>query len=256
MKAQFKYAFLAGLFFRGPVFAVIFIINTVFLILGSFRILPLPAQITAVSLGGVSIAVMAAGCIIGDIAIGRRMFNAQEAYLHALTPVPRWKTLLAGIITMTVLDFVTMFYVIFTEVWLSLNMVNSFSNVWEMMATAAGENPEMTMMIILLGVLLIAVYILVLTVIMFSVTAKKSFLFKKPASGFLAFLLACGCFYIATLLQLLIAPFSHVERYLFMIMITPNVTGIAIPFLIALTLLEAAGLFLLTSKLMERKINL
>jgi len=256
MKAQFKYAFLAGLYFRGPAFAVIFIMNAVFTILGSLGALPIPAQITAVSLGGVAIAVMLAGCIIGDISIGRRMFNAQEAYLHALTPVPRWKTLLASIITMAVLDLGTMFFVIFSEVWLSLNLANSFSNVWGMMAAAAGENPEITAHIILLCVLFAAVYILILTVIMFSVTAKKSFLFKMPASGLLAFLTACGCFYIATLLQLLIAPFSHVERYLFMIIITPNVTGIALPFLIVLTLLETAGLFVLTSKLLERRINL
>jgi len=254
MKAQFKYAFLAGLYFRGPVFAAIFIMNGVFLILGTLGLLPIPALITAVSLGGVAIAVMMTACIIGDIHIGRRMFASPESYLHALTPVPRWKTLLASIITMTVMDLITMAYVIYTEVCLSFILAGG--NIWGQIWEAARQNPEMVTYIIMLTILLIAVYTFILMVIMFSVTAKKSFLFKVPASGFLAFLIACGCLYIASLLQLLIAPFSHVQRYLFMIMITPSAIGIAIPFLIALTLLETAGLFVLTSKLMERKINL
>jgi len=253
MKAQFKYALLAGLYFRGPVFAVIFIMNTVFTILGFAGVLPLAAQITAVSLGGIGIAVMLAGCIIGDIHIGKRLFASPESYLHALTPVPRWKTLFASIVTMTALDLFTIAFVIFTQVCMSLNLAGE--NVWSHIGAYFRENPEMISLVIHLSVLLLAFYILALTIIMFSITIKKSVFFKTPASGLLAFLTACGCFYIANLLQLLIAPFSYVERYLFMIMITP-VSGTAIPFLIILTLAEAAGLFILTSKLLERRINL
>jgi len=58
MKVQFKYAIRAGLYARGPVFAVIFIMELIFIVLGSLGILPLAAQITAVSLGGTAIAVM------------------------------------------------------------------------------------------------------------------------------------------------------------------------------------------------------
>ena len=253
MKAQFKYAFLAGLFFRGPVFIVIFILNTVFIILGSAGLLPFAAHVTAVSLGGIALAVMLTACIIGDIAIGRRMFLMPEAYLHALTPVPRRKTLFASIITMAVMDLISIAFVVFTQVWLSLNLAGI--SIWNLIREASGGNPDMVTYIIMLCLLMVSFYILTLNVIMFSVTVKKSFFFKIPASGLLAFLSACGCFYAAGLLQLLIAPFSEVSRYLFMIIITP-VSAIAIPLLIALTLLEAAGLFILTSKLMERKINL
>ena len=253
MKAQFKYAFLAGLYFRGPLFAVIFLMNTVFTLLGFAGVLPFAAQVTAVSLGGIGIAVMLAGCIIGDIHIGRRLFASSESYLHALTPVPLWKTLFASIVTMTALDLFTMAFTIFTQVCMSLNLAGE--NAWLAIGGYLKENPKMISFIIILSLLLLALYILSLTIIMFSITMNKSVLFKTPASGFLAFLTACGCFYIASLLQLLIAPFSYVERYLFMIMITP-VSGAAIPFLIALTFIEAAGLFILTSKLLERRINL
>jgi len=253
MKAQFKYAFLAGLYLRGPVFAVIFLMNTVFTLLGFAGALPFAAQVTAVSLGGIGIAVMLAGCIIGDIHIGKRLFASPESYLHALTPVPRWKTLFASIVTMTALDIFTMAFAIFTQVCMSLNLAGG--NVWREISGYFSENPDMTAFIIAGAMLLFALYLLSLTIIMFTITMKNSVFFKIPASGLLAFLTACGCFYIASLLQLLIAPFSYVERYLFMIMITP-VSGAAIPFLITLTLLEAAGLFVLTSKLLERKINL
>jgi len=253
MKAQFKYAFMAGLYFRGPVFAVIFVMNTVFTLLGFLGVLPLPAQVTAVSLGGVAIAVMAAACIIGDIHIGRRMFASPESYLHALTPVPRWKTLLASVITMAALDILTMAFSIFTEVCMSLNLAGK--NVWLIIREYIRANPEIITYIIIGALLLIAVYLLALMIIMFCITMKKSLLFKIPASGLLAFLLGCGCVYAANLLQLLLAPFSYVERYLFMIIITPQ-GGTAFWVLTALTLLEAAGLFVITSKLMERKINL
>ena len=253
MKAQFKYAFLAGLYFRGPVFAVIFLMNTVFVILGFAGVLPLAAQITAVSLSGVAIAVMTAGCIIGDIHIGRRMFASPESYLHALTPVPRWKTLLAGIVTMTVLDILTMLFTIFTQVCISLNLAGKTAT--QAIEDFFRSNPETISYIFLMALLLTALYFLTLMIIMFCITMKKSVFFKIPASGLLAFLTACACVYVASLLQLLIAPFSYVQRYMFLIIITP-VSGIALPLLIVLTLLEAAGLFILTSKLMERRINL
>ena len=76
-----------------------------------------------------------------------------------------------------------------------------------------------------------------------------------PVPGLLAFLLACGCFYIVSLLQLVLAPFSEIQRY-GLIFILSIGHGAAIPVYILLTLLEAAVLFVLTSKLMERKMNI
>jgi uncharacterized RDD family membrane protein YckC len=91
-------------------------------------------------------------------------------------------------------------------------------------------------------------------VINLSITAKKSLLFSVPASGLLAFLLACACFYVISLLQLLLIPFGTVQRYGLLILL--NLGSNALPFYALLTLLEAAALFVITSKLMERKINL
>jgi len=253
MKAQFKYAFLAGFFLRAPAFAVIFIINTVFIILGSAASLPYPAHITAVSLCGISIAVMFAANIAGDVSIARRMFSAPGAYLDMLTPVPRRKILLASVITMTLMDLITMTYVITAQVWLTFNMIGDSMHklFWDNVRIHSEYLPYISAMI----VLAIAAYILFLMIILFCVTMKKSVFFKLPASGFLAVLLAFACLYAVSLLQIVLLPFGEIHRYGLLMLLSFN-SPAALPVYILLTLLEAAGLFVLTSKLLERKINL
>jgi hypothetical protein len=254
VKAQFKYAFLTGLHTRGAVFAVIFLMNLVFIILGSLGWLPFAAHITAVSLGGVAIAVMLAANIISDVAVARRMFAAPEAYLYALTPAPRRKTLLASLITMMTLDIVTMAVVITGEVWLSMNLAGR--GLWRTIGDAIRRNigAREALYIFWTILLLFVGYMLYMLIILFSVAAKKSVFFKLPASGLLAFLLACGCFFAVNLSQFLFAPFGTVWRY--GIFFTITVSNAAMPAYILLLLLQATGLFVLTSKLMERKMNI
>jgi hypothetical protein len=252
MKAQFKYAFRTGLSFRGAAFAVIFVIDAAFIALGSLGLLPFAAMVTAVSLGGVAISVMLVFNIIGDITVIRRMFVAPEAYLYALTPVPRRKILLASVIVTAILDIVTMAVVIAAEVWLSFILAGEqvWQNVWSFVST----NSSAFLQGLWYVPLLVAGYLLIMMVILFSQTAKKSILFNFPASRLLAFLLACACFYVVSLLQLILIPFGTVERYGLLILLTLG--NNALPFYALLTLLEATALFVITSKLMERKINL
>jgi len=54
---------------------------------------------------------------------------------------------------------------------------------------------------------------------------------------------------------LVLAPFGAVQRYSIFIVITLG-GGAAMPVLFLLTLLEAAVLFIITSKLMERRMNI
>ena len=252
MKAQFKYAFLSGIQIRVYFFAVIFVVDLTFIVLGSLGLLPAAALITAVSLGGVAIAAMFAANIIGDVAICRRMFSAPEAYLHALTPVPRWKTLLASVITMAALDIITMAFVIISEVWLSFNLAGIRGTVIEYFRTNVDAS------ILLYGLwaalLIIAGYLLTVTLILFCITAKKSILFKRPASGLLAFLLGCLCVYAISISQLILAPLGTISRYAIFIILT--FTSAVIPFYILLILADTAVLFVITAKLMERRINI
>jgi len=253
MKAQFKYAFLAGLNVRGAVFAVIFVINAVFIILGSLGFLPFAAHVTAVSLGGVAIALMFAADIGGDVFIARRMFSAPEAYLHALTPVHRRKILLASVIAMAAMDIVSMAVVITQEVWLSFNLAGD--NIGKIVLDAIRSEPSYLYYGIWFVLLLICGYLFLMMVVLFGITAKKSIFFKMPASSLLAFLLACACCYGFSLLQLVAFPFGSVQRYGIFIVITLGGEA-AFTLLITLFLLGAAILYVVTSKLMERRINL
>jgi hypothetical protein len=256
MKAQFKYAFRTGLSLRGGGFAVIFVMNTVFIALGSTEVLPIPGRITAVSLGGVAIAVMLVFDAIGDVAIWNRMYAAPGAYLYALTPVPRWKTLLASVIVITVLDFVTMAAVIFMEVWLSLNLAGVVTGldlvriIWDFMR----GNPEDMLRILVVCVFALAGYLMILMLILFCATVKRSVFYQKRVSWLLTALLAIATVYAVTLTPFLLAPFGTVSRWGFFFTVTVGDLGMFGDLL--LTFAEVAGLFVLTSKLMERKLNI
>jgi len=142
MKAQLKYAFRSGLSVRGPVFAVIFAMEFVFILLGSMALLPLSAKFVAVSLGGIAIAVMLAVNIYSDVNIFNRIFSPPEASLHALTPAPRRIVLLAGVIAAGALDIFTMTIVILGQIWLGILLAfnKAWNNIWYLILDAAHEN--------------------------------------------------------------------------------------------------------------------
>jgi hypothetical protein len=238
------------------VFAVIFVMNLAFIVLGSLNALPLAAHIIAVSLGGMAIAVMVAFNIIGDVMIARRMFTAPEAYLHALTPAPRRKILLASVITMAVLDIVTMAVVITGEVWLAMNLAGE--SMWRIVREAFRymDVGTGTLYVILVTLACLTGYLLILLVILFSATARKSIFYKKSASGALAFLLACGCFYAISLTPFLLMPFPLCGVFRWGAFFMVGFNGVGMFLYILLLCAEAAALFILTSKLMERKMNI
>ena len=252
MKAQFKYSFITGMHIRLPVFAVIAAMILIFGVLGSLGLLPEAAHITAVSLGGVAIAVMMTVGIMGDVSIARRMFRAPDAYLHALTPAPRGNTLLTSLVAMLTLDAVPLTAVIIGEIWLSFNLAGE--NVWRVVWSGIhGAWREILPWLWYIPCLLLG-YLLIVLVILFCVTVKKSLFYKKAASGFLSFLLGCGCFYLISLLYIVLAPFGWIER--FGVYITIHLSDVAVLPLTLLTALEVIGLFVLTAKLLERKINI
>ena len=252
MKAQFKYSFKAGLSIRIYAFAAIMLMNLAFIIPGALGLLPIAAQITAVSLSGTAIAVMFAFNIVGDVSITRRMFVAPGAYLYALTPEPRRNTLFSSVITMFVIDFVTMAATIISVVVLSFGLANRFTelNFWEMMLSNVSIFPYFVSQFLLI----VGFYLFLVMVILFCTSVRKSVLYNKPAGGFLAVVLAFGIFYLSTVLSLLLAPFGIVSRFGFFFSVSLGTIGV---FMYALLLiLQAAALFVLTSKLLERKLNI
>jgi hypothetical protein len=252
MRAHFKYTFKTELAVRGTAFAVIFVMDAVFIALGSLGLLPIAAMVIAMSLGGVAITVMLVFNIVGDVAIIRRMISVPEAYLYALTPSPRWKIILASASVTAILDIVTMAVVIMAEKWLTL--IVEGEKIWRYVKDYVSADNSAFLYRLWFLALLAAGYLLLLMVILFCITVYKSVLFRVPASGFLAFLLACVCIYVITLLQLALTPFGDLNRYGLVIIL--NLKENALPFYVLLTLLEASAFFAVTSKLMEKKVNL
>jgi len=254
MKAQFKYAFRAGMSVRLPAFAAIFLMNLVFIVLGLLFRLPEAAHITFVALSGTALAAMMAVNVIGDISIVGRIFAAPGAYLHALTPVPRRRTLLAGVIAMLVMDIITMAALIGGVVWLAANMDVFYGGLTEIADIAAGDFIVTVPETLQNAALLIAGYLLIVMVILFCITMGKSVFYQKRGGGWLTALLAVGIAYAVSLSPLILTPFGDVERFGAFFTVTPNAVGNVL--YILLILLEAAALFILTSRLLERRINI
>ena len=252
MKAQFKHALYAGGFTRLAIFMVIFVMNFVFILLGAVGLLPLAAQITAVSLSGVGISVMAVTNLIGDISIIRYRFASPRAYLYALTPVPRWKTLLASIVTIVVTDVVTMAASIFGVVMLALNLAGNY--VGDLFWNIISINPYKIMAGFWFCALAVAGYLLMLMVIIFCITLNKSLFYQKRGGGMLTALVAIGMLFAINISQIVLAPFGAVSRWGMHFTIYLGRFGIAMYALLLLA--EAAALFVITSKLMERKLNI
>jgi len=252
MKAHFKYI-IRGEMLRLTVFAVIFAVNLVFITLGLLGISPLAANIVAVSLSGTAIGVMAVFNIIGDISIINRMFKTPGAVFYALTPAPRKNRLLASIISMTVMDIVTMAISIIGVIILSINLGSHYTalSFTEMLRTADINIPGYS--IIPVALLLVG-YLYLIMLIVFCKAVRKSFLYNKPAGGLLAFLVALGVLYISNISTFLLVPFGTVNRFYTFFTIDLGFLGMGMYAL--LTFIITAVMFVLTARLMERKINI
>jgi hypothetical protein len=254
MKAQFKYNLMTGMSARGSVFLGLMLINMVFITLGSAGLLPQAAHIVGVSLCGVGLLLMMCVNLLCDIGIIRRMFSAPEAYTYALAPVHRGKMLFAGLATITLADMFTMGALVVAQVWLALNLAGR--GIWQFMWTTAfdGINAVELLFIVCLPLLVFAGYTLFVTVVVFCVALKNSLLYKMPAGWILAVFAGFGVFWVFSLADLVMIPFGGVQMHGMLINIT--VVGAGYPIYVALTFLKAAAVFVLTAKLMERRVNI
>ena len=254
MKAQFKYAFLSGLHVRGVIFAVIFLMNLVFVTLGALGLLPLAALITGVSLSGVAVGVMSITNIISDIGILRRLFAAPGAYLYALTPSPRWKTLLASVLAILIMDIVSMTVAITGVTWISLILAGNFFDL----SSISRYISLIDLPVILYGIGsvlgVIGGYLLLLMIILTCIVVNRSIFYQKRAGGLLTALFAIGTIYLLSLSSFLLAPFGTIYRDLWYF--TIHIGGAGVFAYGILIFIQAAALFAVSANLMERKLNI
>jgi len=227
--------------------------NLAFIIPGVFEVLPGAALITAVALSGTAIAVMAVFNVIGDISIGNSMFSTSGAPFYALTPAPRGNTLLASVIVMFVMDIITMAISIWGVIILSVNLATFYSGLTftQMMPDMSNVELQYVLLQFAWG---IALYFFIVMLIMFCRAFRKSVLYTKHAGGFLAFLVGVGIFYLSTVSTLLLAPFGTVTRLYGFFTVSLGPLGMGMYVLLLLIL--AAVMFVLTSRLIERKMNI
>jgi len=256
MKAQFKYIF-RGEALRLIAFAVIFTVNLVFIVLGALGISPLAARIVAVSLSGTAVGTMAIFNIIGDITIINRMFSPSAAVLHALTPAPRRDRLIASVISMTIMDLITMAVSITGVVILALGLGSYYTgeSISEMLSMGSYYgNYNFPGTAIIAAALLLAGYLYIIMLIVFCKSVRKSVLYNKPAGGFLAFLVAVGVVYVSNIATFLLLPFGTVHRFYASFVIHVGALGMGM--YAVLIFIITAVMFVITSRLMERKINI
>jgi hypothetical protein len=249
VKVPFKYALKAGVRTRGTVFAGIFAMNIVFVAISSAGQLPPAALIAAIALCGTGIGAMAVTNIISDISIIARLFSSPGAYLYALSPVPRGKTLLGSALAMMLMDIVTMAAVIPGTVYLSLRFVSDgladlvrdtiFSNGFSVFLWTVS--------------LAAAAYLLIMMSVMFAAALRKSVFYQKRGGLPLTILSVMGIYYLISLSYFLLAPFGAVSRFYWHFTITLD--GFGAVLYILLTLAQAAALYVMTSRLMERRVN-
>ena len=254
MKAQFKYTFINGLYVRGTIFAVIFLINLVFITLGALGLLPLAAMITGVSLSGVAVGVMSVTNIVSDIGILRRLFSAPGAYLHALTPSPRWKILLASVLAILVMDVVSMTVAITGVTWMSLILAGNFYDITSLFRYLSLIDVPVVLYGIGSILSVIAGYLLFLMIILSCIVVKKSVFYQKRGGVFFTVLFVIGVLYLLSLSQFLLAPFGHISRDWWYF--TVHIGGAGVIAYGILTFIQATALFLASAHLMERKINI
>ena len=182
------------------------------------------------------------------------MYTAPGAYIYALTPSQRRNTLLSSVIAIMVMDIVTMAVTITSVVLLSFNLAgdNTGTIVWDSMRTSM---PEILLNVLTVTALLIAFYLFVTMVILFCIIMRKSVFYNKPAGGLLVALLPVAICVIMNFSHWLIAPFGSVTRDsgLFFT-ITVGYAGM-IAYAVLLFIF-AAILFIFSSKLLERRINI
>ena len=254
MKAHFKYTLLAGLYIRKNVFIVIFLFNLVMVSLGAFGLLPLPLLIAAIALSGIGVSVMTITNIISDVGIIRQMLATPRAYLQMLTPVPRYKTLIANLTTIAILDIVSMAVAITGVTWLSLLLAGRFFDIFSFIRNFTFLNISMVAYAIGSIISSISGYLLLIVIIIGCIVVRKSVFYQRRAGGFLTALVTIGVFYLISLSYLLLAPFGTVTRVWGNFVVSLGSTG-TIAFGV-LTLIQVAVLVFITGRLMERKLNI
>ena len=252
MLRQYSLSMKTHVTLRFTVFLLMLASNIIFAVCGLTDIYGLGGKITAVTLSSLMFTVWLMVCFIADYEMIKSLFSVPKGYLVFLTPVARWKILLArlaAILTWEIPGFVIGVIGIIAQSFILSNI--RFSILFDSSNYSGQE-----FMIMFIFWLMFEYVILFLT-IFFMVTLAKSIFFSKRARALLGIVSGILIHYIMSFLDLLLIPFATVTRFgVFIYIQITSFTSPAFYVYMVLLVIKAAILFYITSYLMERKINL
>ena len=233
---------------RTAAFIVMAAVNVFFIVWTALVPWNLALYIVGVSLSGCALCALFIFQILGDASIDRYVFKAPQGYAVNLFPVNSWKLLLSRTIAIVAQDVIGLALGIAGTTYLSLQLGGVGERVMRYFDFET----------ILCGVLLfIVMYTLVVLAVAFARILSSSVFYTMKGRGILSLLTTLLALYALSFLDFLAAPFGYVQSFgtMFIINVDSGLSAGAIAYLIAI-LAQCAVLFIVSSRLMERKINL
>jgi hypothetical protein len=255
MKAQFKYALRSGLSLRAAAFAIMALINLPFGLLGYLGFLGYGAMVVAVILSSLAFCGVFAVNIIADVGSLKFIFGTPHGYLHALTPVKSWKTLLARTAAIVIEDSIAICAGVLGIAWQSLNLADEAIGISTLNISVSGYDSFFSALAGI-GVSLI-LYAYVLMLVVFGVTLKQSVFAGLRGKSVLALLCVAAAVWVLSLADFLLVPFGALTNWgMFFYIELPGGFGAGSMVYVILLMARVSALFAASAAMIERKIEL
>jgi hypothetical protein len=249
MLKQFKYALRETGALRLGTFAGVVAVNTAFFVFASiFSDIGWP-RVSAIVFSSLILCAVVGCCIVADISTFRGIFHPDRAGYVLLTPAGGAEILGARVLTMALADIINLAAGITGILLQSLRRVEIN---WERFAEEIAPD------VIVSSLVMIFLFYLILTLALFFARAMRASVFHSVAGGgILGSLSAAAAVYILSFIDFALLPLGGLYRRGLFFSITLELGfnwGMA-AFLL-LSLIKCAVLFVLTARLIERRINL
>ncbi|MDR1205803.1 MAG: hypothetical protein LBL26_10050 [Peptococcaceae bacterium] len=249
MLKQFKYALRETGALRLGTFAGVVAVNAVFFVLASiFSDIGWP-RVSAIVFSSLALCAVAGCCVVADISTFRGIFHPDRADYVLLTPAGGAEILSGRVLIMVLADLINLAAGIAGVLLQSLRRVEIN---WEMFAEDIAAD------VIVPSLMLILLFYLMLTLALFFARAMRASVFHSVAGGgILASLSGAAAVYVLSFMDFALLPLGSLQRHgtFFVIMLDLGFNWGVAAFLL-LSLVKCAVLFVLTARLIERRINL
>jgi hypothetical protein len=252
MKAQFKYAILQNLGQRAYALAAAVLISLVFSLLSVARVsneavFTIGTVLSSLALCGVFVV-----NVIADVQGVTSIFGTPQGYLNILTPVGAWKILFARLVTFVLADFVSLTVAVAALVSNVMVYDGVLGDVFSMHFSWRGLQ---TIALVGSGALLGYAHVLMLCV--FGASIKSGYFHSTRFGTLLTLICVAVAAWALNLFNFVLAPFGMVDMWSGFFTISLNIhSHLHLALYDTVSLVKLAALFVTSSVLIERRINL